>query len=113
LALLSDTEDRLLAMCEGDSVTIKSAQSVLGAWYERPFGEMKIIQMANRLARLGLLKWQYRRKNKRYCTKAFPRRCTDRKLLTLQTTAAGETHLAKPRSIIEHSGKLGFHQPRT
>lgn len=102
MALLSDTEDRLLAMCEGDPVTVKLAQSVLGIWYEHSFGKSEVIQVANRLAKLGLLKWQYRRKNRRYFTKRFPCRRSEMKSLTFQATQAGEAHLAKPRKVIEH-----------
>ncbi|MFH1871002.1 MAG: hypothetical protein ABIG36_10320 [Pseudomonadota bacterium] len=102
MALLSDIEDRLLAMCEGDPVTIKLAQTTLGVWYERAFGNTEIVQVANRLAKLGLLKWQHRRNNKRYFAKSFPCGCIAMESLTFQATKAGEAHLAKPRKVIEH-----------
>lgn len=102
MALLSDIEDRLLAMCEDDPVTIKLAQQILGSWYERAIGKTEIVQVTNRLAKLGLLKWQHQMRNKRYFTKRLPYGYIEMKLVTFQATQAGKTYLAKPRKVIEY-----------
>ncbi|MCX9158566.1 hypothetical protein OPU71_20835 [Niveibacterium sp. 24ML] len=99
--MLSDIEDRLLAMCEGDPVTIQLARDTLGIWYEKPFERKAIIQIASRLAKLGLLKWQYRKKTKQHFTKRFPCRCAEMQFVTIRTTKAGDVHLAKPREVMQ------------
>lgn len=98
MVLLFDIEDRLLAMCEGDPVTIRLAQHVLGVWYERAIGRTEVLLKANRLAKLGLLRWQYPKQGKRYLTKRFPVGI-ERKLLTFQATQSGEAYLVKPRAV--------------
>ncbi len=96
MATLTDIEDRLLAMCEGEPVTIELARAVLGSWYARKIGHAEIVQTVNRLTRVKLAKWQYARGAKTYFTHRWPR---VQPRLRFRTTIAGEAYLAQPRDV--------------
>lgn len=98
LARLSDIEDRLLAMCEGDYVTLALASQILGTWYSRKIDRAEIVQLVNRLTKLKFAKWQYTKAkgSKKYFTSRLPR---VQMYLTFKATEAGESYLKEPRNV--------------
>jgi hypothetical protein len=97
---LSDIEDRLLAMCEGDSVSVKLAQEVLGSWYQRKVSRSEIVGMVNRLGKLHLLKWCYQIGQRKHLSKALPLKQTAIAFVTFKATTLGESYLEKPREVV-------------
>ena len=57
-ALLTDIEDRALAMCEGDYFGFKTARAVLGTYYERDVSFEELTSIVGRLSNLGYLRWR-------------------------------------------------------
>lgn len=100
MAVLSDIEDRLLAMSEGDPVTVKLAQEILSFWYERKVGHLEIIRMVNRLAKLEFIRWRYERGTKKHFTKRLSPTRTGVKSPTFKATRVGELYLEKPREVV-------------
>jgi hypothetical protein len=56
--LLTDIEDRTLAMADGDYVSFKTASAVLGAWYSRDVTHAELLAITGRLSRLGFIRWR-------------------------------------------------------
>ena len=58
--MLTDIEDSLLAMSEGESALLAVAARVLSSWHGRLVNREAVEQAACRLAKLGLVRWVYR-----------------------------------------------------
>ena len=58
--LLSDIEDRTLAMAEGEFVHFRIARPVLGTFYERNVSFAELSTIVGRLTNLGLISWRIR-----------------------------------------------------
>jgi hypothetical protein len=69
MIMLTDIEDSLLAMSEGEPVQQKVAVQVLSSWYARRVVREEVILLAVRLAKLGLVRWVYRRHGKLHFSK--------------------------------------------
>jgi hypothetical protein len=58
--MLTDFEDSLLAMSDGEPASLAVAVQVLSSWHGRPVSREVVEQSACRLANLGLVSWVYR-----------------------------------------------------
>jgi hypothetical protein len=58
--VLTDIEDRMLAMAEGEFVHFKVARPVLGTFYERNVSFAELSSIVGRLSNLGLIHWRIR-----------------------------------------------------
>ncbi len=56
--MLTDIEDRALAMAEGDYVDFKTARPVLGTFYERNVSFNELSSIVGHLANLGYVCWR-------------------------------------------------------
>ena len=94
-ALLTDIEDRTLAMAEGDYVSFKIASAVIGAWYSRPVTYSELQSITGRLSRLGLVRWRIRdgKKTRFRNHAALPEQLASTAEFT--ATAAGLSYLEK------------------
>lgn len=95
--MLSEMEDRLLAMSEGEQVTIQLAQAVLSSWFEVKLSKARVMQMALRLAKLRLIHWHYTSGHKAYFSHNLPRASYGSSRLSFRASSSGERLLALPR----------------
>ena len=51
---LPELDDRLLAQCEGDWVSVPMAMAVLGSWFERELSRAELLEALSRLIDKGL-----------------------------------------------------------
>jgi hypothetical protein len=51
---LPELDDRLLAQCEGDWVSVPMAMAVLGSWFERDLSRAELMEALSRLINKGL-----------------------------------------------------------
>lgn len=51
---LPELDDRLLAQCEGDWVSVPMAMAVLGSWFERDLPRAELMEALSRLISKGL-----------------------------------------------------------
>ena len=97
--VLTDFEDRLLALAEDEHVHYRLARPVLGTFYGRDVSFNEISAAAGRLAGLGLIRWRIRRQGCWYfsgrASESARRSCS----ATFTATAAGKAQLAAPRHV--------------
>lgn len=94
--MLSEMEDRLLAMSQGEQVTIHLAQAVLSSWFEVKLSKARGMQMALRLAKLHLIHWRYISGHKAYFSHNLPRPSHGSSRLSFRASPSGERFLACP-----------------
>jgi hypothetical protein len=58
--LLSEIEDRALALCEGEYVEFPLATQILESWFARSISVSELRSVFERLAQLGLIECQVR-----------------------------------------------------
>jgi len=97
--LLTDIEDRTLAMAEGDYVSFKIASRVLGIWCSRGVTYAELLSITGRLSRLGLIRWRIRDGHmNRFRNRAvWPTQGTHAAEFT--ATSAGLSHLEATRHV--------------
>lgn len=93
--MLHEIEDRLLALSEGEQVSISLAQKILGSWFELKLKRSHVIHMAHRLSNLKLVQWHYVFGRKHYRSYYLPRSKGGLKQITFKASAAGERLLAE------------------
>lgn len=99
-SLLSDIEDRTLAMAEDEYVGFKTGRAVLGTYYERDVGFREISSIVGRLSRLGLLRWRIRCDGNFYFRSSAPQHAQRNGSAQFTTSASGKAYLAEqPRRI--------------
>ena len=98
--LLTDIEDRTLAMAEEEYVGFKVARAVLGTYYERDVSFREISSIVGRLSRLHLLRWRIRRNGSLYFRIDAPQSAQRCGLAQFTTSTVGKAHLAEhPRRV--------------
>lgn len=98
--MLHEIEDRLLALSEGDQVTISLAQKILGSWFELKLKRSHVTHMARRLSNLKLVQWHYVSGRKHYRSYYLPRSRGDLKQITFRASPAGERLLAQSEQSV-------------
>ena len=97
--ILTDFEDRLLALAEDEYVHFRLAKPVLGTFYGRDVSFNEISAAAGRLAGLGLIRWRTKRGSTWYFSNRAPE-CDRRSCLANFTaTISGKAQLAAPRHV--------------
>lgn len=97
--LLTDIEDRTLALAEDEYVHFKLARPVLGTFYERDVSFNEISAIVGRLSSLGLIRWRIRQRGRiHFCSRA-PESSQHNCSAAFTATAAGKAHLAAPRHV--------------
>ncbi len=94
-SLLTDTEDRTLAMAEDEYVSFKIARSVLGTYYGRDVSFREISSIVGRLSRLRLLRWRIRRNGSFYFRLDAPQSAQRNGSAWFTTNTVGKAHLAE------------------
>ncbi|KQY48645.1 hypothetical protein ASD14_15520 [Lysobacter sp. Root494] len=97
--LLTDIEDRTLAMAEGEYVHFKTARPVLGTFYERDVGFREISAIVGRLSALGFIRWRIRQGRYYYFRNRAPQFAQHNCSAEFTVTAAGDLYLARPRHV--------------
>jgi hypothetical protein len=97
--LLTDVEDRTLAMAEDEYVHFKVARPVLGTFYGRDVSFEEISAVVGRLSGLGLIRWRIRQKGRTYFRKRAPQSLQYSCSAAFTVSAAGKAYLAKPRHV--------------
>jgi hypothetical protein len=57
--VLSELEDRTLAMCEGEYVDFGLGTDILVSWFDRPILAAELHRVFEHLAQLGLVEYQF------------------------------------------------------
>jgi hypothetical protein len=97
--LLSDIEDRTLAMADDEYVHFKTARPVLGTFYERNVSFNEISCIVGRLSALGLIRWRIRLGRKTHFRARAPASSQRNCSAEFMATALGRAYLAKPRHV--------------
>jgi hypothetical protein len=97
--LLTDIEDRTLAMAAGEFVSFAVARPVLGTFYERNVGLAEPSSIVNRLSACGFLRWRIKQGR----TYSFRKRTSPRLQVSgiahFTASVAGRLYLAEPRRV--------------
>ncbi len=91
--MLTEMEGELLAMCEEDFITISLAKKVLSFWYGKHISKKCIISMLYRLAKLKLIRWNYKDGCKHYISNSLRYAIIGNKDLTFKATNSGLIYL--------------------
>jgi hypothetical protein len=97
--LLTDIEDRTLAMAEGEFISFKVARTVLGTFYERHVGLAELSSIVNRLSACGFLRWRIKHGGKPSFRKRASLRLQVSGIAHFTASAAGLLHLTEPRRV--------------
>jgi len=97
--LLTDIEDRTLAMAEDEYVHFKIARPVLGTFYERDVSFAEISTIVGRLSALGLVRWRIWQRGRFYFRRNAPQSAQHNCSAEFTATAAGKSYLAAPRHV--------------
>jgi hypothetical protein len=97
--LLTDIEDRTLAMAEDEYVHFKTARPVLGTFYERDVSFAEISAIVSRLSALGLVRWRIRQHGRMYFRRYAPQSAQHSCSAEFTATLTGKSHLAAPRHV--------------
>jgi len=97
--LLSDIEDRTLAMAQGDYVHFKTARPVLGTYYERDVSFAELSSIVGRLSNLGLLSWRIREHGRWYFRRHSPVAAQYSCAALFIASQLGESHLRRQRHV--------------
>ena len=98
-SLLTDIEDRTLAMAEDDYVHFKIARSVLGTFYGRDVSFNEISSIVGRLSSLGFLRWKIHKQGSIYFRSSATEELQHNCSALFTTTPKGKTYLAAPRHV--------------
>ena len=97
--VLSDFEDRLLALAEDEFVHFKLARPVLGTFYGRNVSFEELEAACGRLTNLGLIRWRIHVGGKTCFRGSAPpssqRNCSAR----FTASTLGKSKLAEPRHV--------------
>ena len=97
--VLTDIEDRTLAMAQGEFVHFKVARPVLGTFYERSVSFAELSSIVGRLSNLGLIHWRIRESGRWYyrrrASESLQRSCA----AAFRITPAGADYLRRPRHV--------------
>jgi len=97
--LLTDIEDRTLALAEDEYVHFKTVRPVLGTFYERDVSFREISSIVDRLSSLGLVRWRILRQGKLYFRSHAPHSAQHNCSAQFTATAAGKSHLHEQRHV--------------
>jgi len=97
--LLTDIEDRTLAMAEDEYVHFKTARPVLGTFYERNISFDEISSIVGRLSTLGFIRWRIRQCGRYYFRNRAPASAQHHCSAEFTVTAKGKSYLAAPRHV--------------
>lgn len=97
--LLTDIEDRMLALAEDEFVHFKLARPVLGTFYERDVSFDEISAIVGRLSALGLIRWRIRQRGRTHFRSRAPKSSQHNGSAAFTATVAGKAHLAAPRHV--------------
>ena len=98
--MLTEIEDSLLAMSEGEPAQQKIAIQVLASWYGRRIGLQEVTHIACRLANLGLVRWIYWRNGKQYLSKKVRPHIRRSLNSSVLATAKGQTKLHESKEQV-------------
>jgi hypothetical protein len=97
--LLTDIEDRTLAMAEDEFVHFKIARPVLGTFYKRNVNFQELSTIAGHLSALGFIRWRIKQHGRVHfrarATQSAQHNCS----ASFTATAAGKAYLAAPRNV--------------
>jgi len=91
--VLTEMEDRLLAMCDEDFVTVSLAEKIISTWYANRISQPHVISMLHRLSKLKLIHWHFKVGSKHYFNNASVYSVVGNKHLTFKATKAGLSYL--------------------
>jgi hypothetical protein len=91
--MLTDVEDSLLAMSEGEPAQLDLAVQVLSSWYSRRVARREVEQIACRLAKLGFVRRNYRLSGKVRLSKRVPIGTMRSLNIAILATENGRKHL--------------------
>jgi hypothetical protein len=97
--LLTDIEDRTLAMAEDEYVHFRIARPVLGTFYERNVSFDEISTIVGRLASLGLIRWRIRNGGHYHFRNRAPASAQRSCAAAFTASAAGKRYLLAPRHV--------------
>ena len=97
LFVLTELEDSALAACDDQFLEARSAQIVLGSWFDRRISTRELRQLYRKLADLGLL-GAYIKRSGRIVRSQFTG-CRTASLL-VRATAKGRKYLSAPRRVV-------------
>ena len=98
-ALLTDFQDRLLALAEDEWCHFRLARPVLGTYYERNVSFRELSSAVGRLSNLGLLRWRIRAGTRLHFRHRAPEDLQRSCAAWFTTSAAGKAYLALPRRV--------------
>ena len=91
--MLTKMEDELLAMCEGDFITMALAIKIMRAWHAKRISKSYVICMLYRLSKLNLIRWHFKVNKKHYFNNTVAPIRMKNKNLTFTATKAGLSYL--------------------
>lgn len=97
--LLTDIEDRVLAMAEDDFVHFKTARPVLGTFYERNVSFQELSSIVGRLSALGLIRWRIKLRGQMHFRSRASVNAQRNCSAAFTATPKGKAHLAAPRRV--------------
>lgn len=97
--LLSDLEDRMLALSEDDYAHPRMARVVFSVYYGRAFDGDHVWHVVHRLAALGLVRWRVLSRGRFYFRTRLARSSWNARQVWFVATEAGKHHLRKPREV--------------
>jgi hypothetical protein len=97
--LLTDVEDRVLAMAEDEYVHFKIARPVLGTFYERDVSFWELSSVTSRLSSLGLIRWRIEQRGRVHFRRRAPLSARHNCSAAFIATAKGRALLAAPRRV--------------
>lgn len=97
--LLTDIEDRVLALAEDEFVHFKLVRPVLGTFYGRDVSFNELSCIVGRLSQLGLIRWRIRDRGRlhfrTHASESAQHNCS----ASFTATDLGKSQLAAPRHV--------------
>ncbi|MFC0682889.1 hypothetical protein ACFFGH_34080 [Lysobacter korlensis] len=97
--LLTDFQNRLLALAEDEWVHFRQARPIMGTAYERDVSFEELTSAVGRLSRLGFLVWKIRHNGKVHFRSRAPVEHQHNCSAAFSTSSAGKAYLALPRHV--------------
>jgi hypothetical protein len=97
LFVLTDLEDRALAACDDQHLAVRSAQIILGSWFDCTIPTREMRQIYRKLADLGLLHGYVMRRGRAVRSPFLGCRTMS---LFVRATSKGRDYLTWPRRVI-------------
>lgn len=97
--LLTDIEDRTLAMAEDECIHFRIVRPVLGTFYERNVSFEELSSIVGHLSALGFIRWRIKQQGRIHFRSRAEISAQHNCSALFTITKAGKSYLAAPRHV--------------